>query len=194
MKDAKALKDGHKEIERLETWSRPGPIPFHEFTEFARYNVAFDNVQQVLSDEEQDVVHEEAVQHLDQLRQSNDWPDLPAETRRAVLSQYLDLSDRLGDGVSRDHDSVLDAQLDLAELELDARNPEGAADLVRGALRVIREKSDDVLRAQKLLGHALLAAGKGAEAATALEQAAATASDAKCVSTLWRCGWLLQLD
>ncbi|HEX2575012.1 MAG TPA: hypothetical protein VHK88_01600 [Aquihabitans sp.] len=147
--------------------------------------MAFDNVQQILSDDEQRSAYQAATSHLLQLRQGDAWMSASSEIRRDVLNQFLELNERLGDEAERDLAALVDAALELADLELDTLHAERAIELARTALRSVDpgDRLTDA-RARRVLANALVAAGRAPEAIPLLERAATESSDDADVADL----------
>lgn len=174
----------YEHVIALQSWIRPGRAPFDDFAELARHRVAFDNVQQLLSDEEQIGVYRAITSHLLGLWRDPSWVTVSADTKRAVLGQFLEFNERLGEGVTRDIRTVLTAIAELAELEIDALHADRAIELARNALRVAPADAELEGRIRRVLGNALVAAGRGAEAIPLLERAATEANDEQADSDL----------
>lgn len=167
----------YAQLEKTQSWFRPGESPFHVFAEHARYRVALDNVQQQLSDAEQQAALGAGVAAAAQLLDRADAASWPNETRRLLLRHYLELSERQVEGIPRDTRRLVAAAIDLAELELDALKPADAIDLARSALHLTPPEDGGLRqRAERVLGAALVATGRSDEAVYVLVSASAGAA------------------
>lgn len=178
------LTAAYAEVVALRSWLRTDGDSLDSFAELARHRVAFDNVQQVLSDEEQAAAALAAFSHILGLRAGVGWAQRPADVRRLLLEQLLELNELLGEDAERDTESLPSAALELAELELDAMQAERAVELARSALRTMATDSGLAAEARRVLGNALVAAGRSSEAVPLLEQAAALSDDIEASADL----------
>ena len=174
------------QLQRTHSWLRPAEPPFHAFAENARYRVALDNVQQLLDEREQQAAVAAGVIAAAEQLDRPETATLTDESRRSLLRHYLELSERQTESATRDTRRLVAAAIDLAELELDALEPMDAIDLARSALQLAPpEDHESRQRAERVLGAALVAAGRSDEAVSVLESAAAGSTpDAEVVLEL----------
>jgi len=173
--------DGLRRAAEVHGWIRPLNPWRTEFTERARHEIAFDNLPQLWSDEEQATMAAAVVRMVVGLKGDNGWAGFDAQTRRALLASHVDLRDEAGDRVVDGLRDLADSMLQLSALELDAARHEASLALARQALRAAEQAGTDpvaLVGFRSHLAELLVATGRTDEALPLLEEAVPASIDA----------------